>query len=235
MSRHGGSDGGRTDGGQRRVRGPAQPTVMVSSGEDGLARSVPTDILAACLGPGDGVVAITTRDAPAEATTRLTSEFDGLESSDVGVVAATSDAVSANGGGRTDSDAAASVATVGDRPDPSALVEAVEDAFESLDNERVHLLVDVLAAPANGDVEAVYDRVHEVAMAVGTEPGVALVAVDASGFRQSFVERLTHLFDVHIRLREDEGCCEACWTTLTTASDGWRSWAEVDVCEMRSV
>lgn len=237
MSRHGGPDGGRTDGGHGRVGGRAQPTVMVSSAENGLARSIPTDILEACRSSGDGVVVLTTRDAPADATARLTSDVEGLAPSDLGVVAATSDAGCANGGDTTASGgvAAASVATVGDRPDPSALTEAVEAAFESLDSDRVHLLVDILAAPADGDVEAVYERVHEVVMAVGAKPGVALVAVDASGFRSSFVERLTHLFDVHVRLREDDGRCEACWTALTTASDGWRTWAEVDVCEERSV
>jgi len=217
--------GGRTDGGS--TRRPAEPTVLLSTSECALARTVPTELLADRVRPEDGVVVVTTREAPAAVAGRLESTVDALTAGALSVVSSGTE-----GEGPSET---AGVRQVGSAPDPGALAAAVEAAYDDLAGGRVHLLVDALAAPAYGSVEPVYRRAHEVAMAVGAEPGLGLFAVDAGGLPASFVDRLAHLVDVHLCLREQAGQPEACWTSLTGTSDGWRPWADVEFAQVHRV
>lgn len=217
-----GGDDWRTDGGNDGSRRSAQPTVLVSSTVDDLPRCAPSDLLSDSVRPGDGIVVVTTGD-PEPPVARLLGSIDGCNRSDVAVVTT------------GDSEVAAAT-TVGLDPAPTAtaMADAVADGFDALGDGRAHLLVDRLAA-AGTDEETVYRRAHEIAMAVGAEPGLTVVGVDATDRTEAFVERLTHLFDVHVRLRRDGERCQARWTALTGTSDGWHAWSEVDVCRMRPV
>jgi hypothetical protein len=225
MSRRDGGAGPRRPDGGRPGR-PAEPTVLLSARDDRLSRTIPVELLCERVRPDDAVVAVTLRDAPSAVATRLTERVEAVGSGSLSMVAAVED---------TDPGATVVDRSVGRDPEPATLAAAVEAAVDDRPADRVHLLVDGFTAPADGGVEPVYRRAHEVAMAVGAEPGLGLFTADAVGLSAAFVQRLAHLVDVHVSLREQGGRREACWTSLTDASDGWRRWSDVEFAQVGRV
>jgi hypothetical protein len=171
-------------------------------------------------------VVVTTRESPTALVERLTGEDQAVAPSNLAVVDARD--------GPDDGDSSVGWLRV---VDPGATPEEIDDAVseglawlgeEGID--RRHFLYDTLAADDRlPDEEAAYDRAYQVAMTVGAEDGLALFTLDTDALSADTVERLTHLFDVHVELREDAGDTQLRWTGLLGASDGWVGTTEADL------
>jgi hypothetical protein len=218
---------GPTNGGRSDVDSiPPQPTVMVTGRAGRPLYAVATELFERRTTDSDGAVVVTTRESPTAIVDRLTGGDRAVDPSNLAVV----DARDAP----EDGDSAVGWLRV---VDPGAPAEEIDDAVTAglawLGEEEVdrrHFLCDTLAADERlPDEEAAYDRAYQVAMTVGAEDGLALFTLDTGALSDDTVERLTHLFDVHVELREDAGDTQLRWTGLLGASDGWVGTAEADL------
>lgn len=214
--------GARPDGGIIGG-GHAEPTVLVSAGDIGLRRSVAVEILTASIRSEDRLIAITAGRPPTKTVQQLPDAVPSLDRSRLAILDESTGS----------SDAAALVRQVSPDVDPSNLAQIIEETYETMDSGdsgKTHLSVADMASTWGGtNLEATYNRAHEVAMTVGRYPGVSLFAIDSSGVPEQFLERLTHLYDVHLRVREENGKREASWTALTSESNGWRALSDVSL------
>lgn len=205
---------------------PPQPTVMVTGTAGREMRSVAMQLFDGRAAKADGAVVVTTRESPAAVVRRLIGgpgEFDGDQ---LAVV----DASGADDDERPD---VGLLECVDPGADPEPVNETVTAGLEWLAAagvERRHFLYDTLAADDRlQGPEAVYDRAYRIAMTVGAEDGLGLFTLDDDGLSVDVVERLGHLFDVTVEVRERRGETELRWTGLLGASDGWVSLADADL------
>lgn len=217
---------GPTNGGRCDVdRIPPQPTVMVTGSVGRQLRSVAVELFEARARRADGAVVVTTRESPTAMVRRLTGGPDGFDSDRLSVVDARGDVDDVPDVGH--------LAYLAPEIDPVALDEAVTEGLEWLEAvgvERRHFLYDTLATDYRlPDEAAAYDRAYRVAMTVGAEEGLALFTLDDDGLSSDVVDRLGHLFDVHVQLREVHGDTELRWIGLLGASDGWVSLRDADL------
>jgi hypothetical protein len=203
-------------------RQESQPTVLVSGQARALLHRVPFQLLAGRASAGDGAVVVSTRASPTVLVGRLTDGPRGLDPARLAVV-------DARGGGDTPD--VGWYRHVASDAEPGTLDDAVVEALDWLGGagiERRHFLYDTLASAGTPDGDDAYDRAYRIAMTVGAEDGLAIFALDAGVLPEETVEELTHLFDVHLQLREHHGDTELRWTGLLGASDGWISRGETD-------
>lgn len=220
---------GPSDGGSEDVEArPAEPTVIVAGPVGRLLWTVAAEFFAGRVAPTDGVVVVTTREAPAVVARRLTADGgpdrDRIAIVDARGVAAHDDADDPSVGQRH---------AVDPRSTPDELDAAVTESIETLDErgvERVHFLFDTLASgyrlPEPGRT---YDRAHELAMTVGAETGVGLFTADTTRLPEEVVDELAHLVDVRVDLRRPTRTTELRWEGLLDGSDGWQPLADVDL------
>lgn len=218
---------GPTNGGSSDVdRIPPQPTVMVTGADGRPLHAVATELFEERTAADDGAVVVTTRESPAALVERLTGDAGALDPSALAVV----DARDAP----ADGDSSVGWLRV---VEPGAAPEALDDAVSAglawladKDVDRRHFLYDVLTADERvPDEDAAYDRAYQIAMTVGAEDGLALFTLNSDTLSGDTVERLTHLFDVHVELREYRGDTQLRWTGLLGASDGWVGAGEADL------
>lgn len=204
---------------------PPQPTVMVTGSDGRHLRSVATELLQERSAAGDGAVVVTTRESSTALVRRLTTDRAGFDPERLAVVDARTSAA--------DDPAAGLCTAVAADASPATLDDAVTEGLDWLaagDVERRHVLYDTLERDDwMPDEEAAYERAYRIAMTVGAEDGLALFALDVEGLSASVVEKLSHLFDVHVALRDDDGDTELQWTGLLGASEGWVPVAEADL------
>lgn len=195
---------------------PPQPTVMVTGRVGRQLRSVAIELFEARSTARGGAVVVTTRESPTAVVRRLTGGPCGFDSSHLAVIDAR---------GVDDELEVGWLRRVEPRSDPGVMDEAVSTALAWLDEagvERRHFLYDTLATDYRmPDDEAAYDRAYQLAMTLGAEEGLALFTLDVEGLSDDVVEKLGHLFDVHVELRERHGNTELRWTGLLGASEGW--------------
>lgn len=215
---------------------PPQPTVMVTGGPGEPLRTVARRLFAARSRAADGVVVVTTRDPPGGLVDRLTDGSGAVDADHVAVVdCRDGEAERAENGGAVETDAVDPgwVRRVSRDVGAEGLDETITSALSWLDDagvERRHFLYDVLGTDRDAaDPEGAYDRAYELAMTVGAEEGLALFALQEAGIPDDVVEKLGHLFDVHVDLRAARERPELRWTGLMGASDGWVDLAEVDL------
>jgi KaiC/GvpD/RAD55 family RecA-like ATPase len=203
-----------------------QPTVMVTGSVGRQLRSVAIELFDQRTRPADGAVAVTTREPPTAVVRRLTAGPDGFQRERIAVV-------DARGTATDDEPEVGSLIRKDPAADPAALDEATTRSLRWLKEAGVgrrHFLYDTLATGYRlPDEETAYDRAHRIAMTVGAEDGLALFTLDDDGLSADVVERLGHLFDVHVELREHEGETELRWTGLLGASEGWVDLSEADL------
>ena len=217
-------DGGRSANGPGGER-PAEPTVLVESDGCELMRLASLALLDEQFHAGDGVVVVGGDGDGATVVAQTSGSVRGLSPAHVGVV---------DRGGSLRGDRTGPVLTVDTHEDPAALTRAVESCFRELNEAvsgRIHLFVDGVGSGPGESADEVYDRMYELAMGVGTEPGLALFGLDRRTVGAGLCERLPHLFDVQVALRECRGEPEAYWTALTGASDGWQAVRELSFGE----
>lgn len=208
-----------TDGGRRHVDSiPPQPTVMVTGSDRQDLRAVAAGLFERRAAAEDGAVVITTDESPTAVVDRLGGSPVGFAPERIAFVDARDDEGASTDGWLQDVSIDAA---------PGVVDDAVSDGLSWLagtDVQRRHFLYDTLAADGyRPDPDAAYDRAYQVAMTVGAEDGLALLALDTEGLDRDVVERLAHLVDVHVEVRRTDGDAELRWEGLLGASDGWVS------------
>lgn len=224
---------------------PPQPTVMVTGSGGCQLRSVAVELFDERARAADGAVVVTTRESPTTTVRRLTGGPAGFDPDKLAVVDArgSDDDPGVDDPGADDDLDVGQSRHVDPGDDPAAMDEAVTAGLAWLveaDVDRRHFLYDTLATdnrpagegtaydrPPGG--ETAYDRAYRIAMTVGAEEGLALFTLDVEGLSADVVERLGHLFDVHVELRERRGGTELRWSGLLGASEEWVGLAEADL------
>lgn len=206
-------------------RPPPQPTTMVTGPADRLLESVALRLFDERAEPGDGAVVVTTRAAPQAIVGRLTAGPEGFDPRHLAVV----DGRAASEPAAVEAGRLRSIAADAAPPEIEREVRECLDWLDELGVDRRHFLFDALAADRpDPDPGATYDRAYELAMTVGADEGLAVVTVDPAGLSAEAVGELAHLFDVHVRLRDDGDGPELRWTGLLGESAGWLPVREVD-------
>lgn len=205
--------------------GDAEPTVLVSGQTRALLRRIPLQLLDERVQSGDGAVVLTTSEEPATVGRRLSGGVEALEHENVAIVDCATE---------RRSPVTRTTALRWNVPSPVSfpqVSEALREALDTLAERRVprtHVLCDTttaqfrLAAP-----DRVVQSTHDVAMSVGGERGLGVFVFDATSVPDRQVERLQHLFDVHVEVGRRGGSSEVRWTGLVGRSDGWVPLADV--------
>lgn len=217
---------GPTNGGRCDVdTTPPQPTVMVTGSVGRQVRSVAMELFGERSTRADGAVVVTTREQPTPVVDRLTCGPAGFDRDRIAIV----DARGADDGAGPEVGHLDRVDPGADPGSVNATVTAGLEWLSSAGVERRHFLYDTLATDYRlPGAEAAYDRAYQIAMTVGAEEGLALFTLDEDGISDDVVERLGHLFDVTVEVRERQGETELRWTGLLGASDGWVCLADTD-------
>jgi len=178
-------------------------SVLLTGATSGTVGDLPRRLLAAHAGPKTGGVLVTTRGAASELAGTVATALDAFPEE----LAALVDCTPREGLG---------TATPGDLvwqvPSPTAfgaIGEAVERSLAALAErgaEDGYLLFDTLSTPLmTADPEVVARFAHGVIRAVATADAVGLFPVYTNTTKERDVERLKHLFDAQIEVRQRGG------------------------------
>lgn len=210
----------------------SQPTMLVSGETRTLLRSIPLQLLDERAQPGDGVVIVTAHEEPASIGRRLAGRVNAFEPDHVALVDCCT---------KQRSSLRRPTALRWDVPSPvsfSQASEALRQAFEGLAERgvpRTHVLCDTIVTQFHlAPADHVLQHSHDIAMTVGGERGLGVFICDASTVPDRQVERLKHLVDAHVEVRQAGGRSEVRWTGLVGRSDGWVPLADLplDVLEI---
>lgn len=201
----------------------SQPTVLVAGRQRDLSQQVALQLFGERAAPGDGVVIATTRGDPAVLGDQLAEHVPAFDRERIALV---------NCCGCGDD----SSPTTWHVPTPvsfAGIKDAVESARQALDDRGVrrrHFLLDTLTTQFRlaADPDSVLDHAESLAMALGTEAGLAVFAVDPAVVTDPEQERLRHLLDVHVEVRNVDDV-ELRWTGLVGGSDGWLPLADAGI------
>jgi len=204
----------------------SQPTVLVSSGDEGLVRLLPAGLVAGRAAPGDGVVVVTDRDDHSALGRRLSGE-DAVDGARVALVDCSG---RAPGRGRWPSDLRWTVRDPGSRSRVGAALREALGAVRQQGVRRLHVVHEALTAQfRQGAPDGAVEHARDLALALGGEQGLAVFSVEESAVSAQTFDRLTHLVDVHLVGRRDDRGPQVRWTGLVGDSGGWVDLAESGV------
>lgn len=203
----------------------SQPTVLVTGRQRDLSQQVSLQLFGERAVPGDGVVIATARGDPAVLGRQLAEHVPAFDREGIGLVNC------CDGGGDGSSPRTWNV------PSPvsfAGVEDAIESARRALDDRGVgrrHFLLDTLTTQfgLTANPEAVLRHAEGLAMSLGTEAGLAVFTVDPAVVTRGEHERLRHLIDVHVEVRETDDDVELKWTGLVGGSDGWTPLADAGI------
>lgn len=206
----------------------SQPTVLVSGRQQDLLQAVSLQLFGERAMPGDGVVIVTARANPERLGRKLTTNVPAFESDRIDLVDCRTGRHHPQSHPATRTD---------DVPTPISFVDietSVESARLTLDErnvERRHFLFDTLTTQFRlaGVPEGVLEHAETLAMAIGIESGLTVFTVDPTVVTDHELDRLRHLFDVHLEVRSSEAEVELRWTGLIGGSDGWLPLADAGI------
>lgn len=203
----------------------SQPTVLVAGRQRDLSQQVSLQLFGERARSGDGVVIATALGDPALLGRQLAEHVPAFDRERIALVNCCE-------GGNSRS----SSPTTWDVPTPlsfAGVEDAVESARRALDDRGVgrrHFLLDTLTTQFRlaADPGDVLQHAKELAMSLGSEAGLTVFTVDPAVVTAGEQERLRHLLDVHVEVRDGEEV-ELRWTGLVGGSDGWTPLADAGI------
>lgn len=192
-------------------------TLLVAGPTAETVGRVPDAALSAAADPGDGAIAVSTRE-------RTSAVFERLAA--VGAFAAERVAVvdcTREGPDRTAEDSV--VRAVASPSDLTGTGIAIDECIEELtarDVERAHVLYDTLSAPLRSvPAETVLRFVHHLTIEVGILTGLDVCTVYTNVVDDRDLAMLKHLFDGMLEVRRREGRQELRCRGIRGTPDGW--------------
>lgn len=194
----------------------SQPTVLVAGRQRDLSQRVALQLFGERARSGDGVVIATARGDPAVLGRQLAEHVPAFDRERIALVNCCDGGADSTGPRTWNVPSAVSFAGV------EGAVRSARQALDDQGVERRHFLLDTFTTQFRlaAEPEAVLRHADGLAMSLGTEAGLAVFTVDPAVVTDGEQERLRHLLDVHVEVRNDDDV-ELRWTGLVGGSDGW--------------
>lgn len=216
------------DSGTTTQRRRPQPTVLVTGSTDRVIRDVPLRLFEEAVHEDDGFLLVSTSEEPRVLADRVIGAVDCLTFDDFGIVDCTP---SQNGHvetGRTGDQ----FWRVSSPVDFTRTADSIWECFDVLEERttgQTHVLFDSLSTQFSlGESSAVVQNAHQLAVKLGGKNGLGVFPVETNVVSGQDVERLKHLFDIHVEVRKRDHETQVKWSGVVGSSDGWVKLKESD-------